>query len=413
MKVLWFSNSPGSAIEYLKGGSLGGGWLSALDKSIAQHVELHVAFYYVKYVEPFSYQGIFYDPICYQNWKWQLVKKIFYDKPIDKKDTAKYLKIIEDVKPDIIHILGTENPFGIIAQKTSIPVVVSIQGNITACTQKYFSGIEIKYSFKKDFSTAITFLTVKSFLANFKRFKKMSKIERRNLIYAKHIIGRTNWDKRLMSVMSPHANYYHNDEILRASFYENKWDAHNGDTIIIHTTNGNSIFKGFETICEALYELNQLGISVKWQVAGIKPNDVIVKIVKKKLKDRFPLKGLELLGGLSESQLIESLLVADIYVMPSHIENSPNSLCEAMILGMPCIATFTGGTGSMLKDAEEGILIQDGDPWAMAGAILELVKSPERACQYGLKARERALLRHDKMKIVDDLLKIYKQVILS
>ena len=413
MKILWFSNSPASATEYLKDGGLGGGWLSALDKSIADQVELHVVFYYVKFSQPFIYNGVHYHPICKKKWKRQLIKKIFVDTIIDENDIVKYMSIISEVKPDVIHIFGTENPFGIIASKTNIPVIVSIQGNITVCKQKFFSGIEKAFTHKKNNSSIVTFLTGSTFYQIFKKFDKMSLIERRNLAYVKHIIGRTNWDRRIMSVMAPQASYYHNDEMLRSSFYDNMWHPHQSEKLIIHTTNGNSIYKGFETICEALYELNRFGLSVIWRVAGIKSNDLIVKVVKEKLGIKFPTMGLELLGGLSESQLVGSLLEADLYVMPSHIENSPNNLCEAMILGMPCIATLAGGTGSMLQDGEEGILIQDGDPWVMAGAILELEKSPKRAIEYGAKARERAIKRHDKFKIVDDLLSIYKQLIVS
>jgi len=97
--------------------------------------------------------------------------------------------------------------------------------------------------------------------------------------------------------------------------------------------------------------------------------------------------------------------------MASHIENSPNNLCEAMILGMPCVATFAGGTSSMLKDGEEGILIQDGDPWAMAGSILEMRGSSEAAVSMGIKARLSALKRHCKDDIVSQLLDTYQIVI--
>lgn len=97
--------------------------------------------------------------------------------------------------------------------------------------------------------------------------------------------------------------------------------------------------------------------------------------------------------------------------MASHIENSPNNLSEAMILGMPCIATFAGGTGSLLIDGYEGILIQDGDPWAMAGAVMEMKENFERAIVVADKARTRALNRHDKNRIINDLIDIYKKIL--
>ena len=159
-----------------------------------------------------------------------------------------------------------------------------------------------------------------------------------------------------------------------------------------------------------LYELNKLGVDIEWRVAGINSNDLIVKIVKRMLKDKFSNKNLKLLGRLSANALIAKLLEADIYIMPSHIENSPNNLCEAMMLGMPCIATVAGGTGSILKDGEEGNLVQDGDPWGMAGAVLEMKDNYESAVLMGQKARKSALERHDKDKIVDELFGIYKKI---
>jgi len=157
--------------------------------------------------------------------------------------------------------------------------------------------------------------------------------------------------------------------------------------------------------------LLKIGIDVEWRVAGVSADAMINKIAKKQLKNSYPTRGLVLLGNLRENELVKKMLEADIYVLTSHIENSPNSLCEAMILGMPCISTLAGGSSSMLKDKEEGLIIQDGDPWAMAGAILELYNDPETAVRYGEKARERALKRHNRETIISDLLEIYQTII--
>ncbi len=117
------------------------------------------------------------------------------------------------------------------------------------------------------------------------------------------------------------------------------------------------------------------------------------------------------MGKLSEQDMIDNLLKSNLFVMTSHIENSPNNLCEAMILGMPCIATYAGGTGSLLDDGIEGVLIQDGDPWAMAGAILELNEDIQKALAMGDNARKRALQRHDKDRISNELVGIYSNIL--
>ncbi len=64
----------------------------------------------------------------------------------------------------------------------------------------------------------------------------------------------------------------------------------------------------------------------------------------------------------------------------------------------------------MLCSGKEGILVQDGDPWAMAGAILEFSKDVERAILMGRAARDRALVRHNPSRIVKEILSTYRQV---
>jgi glycosyltransferase involved in cell wall biosynthesis len=325
------------------------------------------------------------------------------------------MEIIDSVKPDLIHIHGTENSFRCIIGKTSIPIVVSIQGIITSCLNKYTSGIESNYLSKHNYSLSGG-LTKNFFSQSFNDERRLSAQrslhELRDLRNCGHVIGRTDWDRRITSVIAPGRQYYHNDEILRDIFYSEKWTAPpDSDKLIIHSIAGDSPSKGFETICESLNELNKFGIrNLEWRVAGIADSDLIVKIVKKKLKEKYPKSGLVLLGTISENKLMEKFKEAHLYVSASHIENSSNSLCEAMILGMPCIATFVGGTSSLLNDKTDGILIQEGDPLAMTGAILELFNNPELAGEYGKNARKKALLRHDKNKIVSDLISIYQSI---
>jgi glycosyltransferase involved in cell wall biosynthesis len=160
----------------------------------------------------------------------------------------------------------------------------------------------------------------------------------------------------------------------------------------------------------ALNELNKIDFEIEWRVAGVAPYSLLDKVVRRKLKGNYPKAGLMLLGNLDEKRLLERMMEADIFVLPSHIENSPNSLCEAMIIGMPCITTLAGGSSSLLRDKTEGLVIQEGDPWSMAGSILEMASNEEMAIEYGVRARERALQRHDRSKIVDDLLQIYNQI---
>ena len=52
---------------------------------------------------------------------------------------------------------------------------------------------------------------------------------------------------------------------------------------------------------------------------------------------------------------------AHVFAISSYIENSPNSLCEAMQAGMPCVATYAGGIPSLVEDGRTGLLFPPGD----------------------------------------------------
>ncbi|MEG0012248.1 MAG: glycosyltransferase [Muribaculaceae bacterium] len=408
MKVLWFCNTPALGEEHLKSRGIGGGWMKALNACIQDKVELSISFLYSDNKQ-FKYQNTSYYPIK--------MKRSLFNKIFNQIETDEYrndmLSIINDVKPDIIHIHGTENPFGTIIDKTDVPIVISMQGILEVINHFYFRGISQKLQnihnwdngLLKSIFAGSPFIREKSF------FAKGSKREIKTLINCKNIIGRTDWDKNVTRILAPNSQYFHVGEIMRDSFFYNQWTKHNRKYPILHTTNGNTSYKGFETLCKALTLMHKVGFMATWQVAGIAEDDLIVKVVKKALKKDYPHERLVLLGRLDEEQLVNNMLNADMYVMTSHIENSPNNLGEAMTLGMPCIATHAGGTSSLLTSKIEGELIQDGDPWNMAGSIIALFANEGQMSLYSKNAKQKAYNLYSKDMVLKDLLKCYSKIV--
>lgn len=401
IRVLWFSNTPAAGDEFISSNGTGG-WMKSLDKAIQNKVELHVAFYDRHYPEEFIVGKTTYHQIAPYS-KLKLIERKIYQRFNRNTDLPKYIDLINKVKPDLIHIHGTEQSFIQLAKYTNIPVLLSIQAILTVMTHKYYAGV-----LRKDLP-----LFAHDFVKSYNGFLRQAKIERDNLPYINYVMGRTDWDRRVYSVLAPQAKYFVSNEVLRDSFYTRFWvePKKNDNKIILHTTTGGLLFKGFETLCLALQQLLRAGFDVEWRVAGLSDNHKLVKVVKKKLDKDYPEKGLILLGSLSEADLVERMLEASVFVYPTHQDNSSNALCEAMILGMPCVSTFAGGSGSMLKDGEEGIMVQDGDPWAMAGAIIELVTNRELALTFGQNARKRALIRHSKSSIADSVIEVYREIV--
>jgi len=416
MKILWFSNTPCSSSEKLTPGLNIGGWLSSLEKVLSKNaeIELHISFYYSQKIKPFDYNNTHFFPIYRKNSGSKIsrfITRLLNKEHNDKAEIKKLLSVIELVKPDLIHVHGTEENFGLIQHYIDLPVVISIQGIRSVIFEKYHSGIS--YSIAKKYESFKNKILVKSTRYNYNQCQIGGQRERKILMITKNIIGRTDWDRRVTNVLAPNSRYYTGQEMLRESFYPNEWNKLKFNSITrIVTVLNNGIYKGFEVIVKAANILLAYpNFDFEWLVIGLNENSETAVLVRNWLEIDFDRSNIQLLGSKSEEEVVKLLLSSDIYCQVSHIENSPNSLCEAMILGMPIIATYAGGTNSMLENSKEGILVQDGDPYSLSGAILELSNDFKKATEYAQAARLHAIVRHDKEKISSDLFHLYQSII--
>jgi len=134
MRVLWFTNT-NSLYKKSDTSYNGGGWIESLEQIISKtdDVELAVGFFYVdKYFKVKQGETTYYPISIYNSKIKKVLHNLFYSK-YDKIEIDYYLKIIEDFKPDIIHIFGSEQSFGLITTETKIPVVIHLQGILNPC----------------------------------------------------------------------------------------------------------------------------------------------------------------------------------------------------------------------------------------------------------------------------------------
>jgi glycosyltransferase involved in cell wall biosynthesis len=413
IRVLWFANTPGLAAGYLKVSLAAGGWISSLQQAVegVAGCQLGFVFYTEQAMAPFEYGKTWYYPVrpLGNSKRKRLVNRMAGNAETGE-NVPSFLRAIELFKPDIIQVHGTEFPFGLILREvTDIPVVVSIQGNLTVYREKYFSGITLP-GFWKGWRTGYPF-----YGADYRIWKKRMEVEQEILRQTMFIFGRTDWDRRIALTLAPQAEYFHVDEVIRPKFYGLKWKGAGrgpGEAPVFFTTSSPSIYKGFETLIDTAKVLVRAGVAFEWMVAGLKEDDPLVRLTCKirKVEDLGTLN-IRLLGTLAEWAVAEMLTSCDAYVQVSHIENSPNSVCEAMLAGVPVIASFAGGTGSLLKDGVHGVLVQDGDPYALAGAMQELVEQPERHAAMAAEGRQVAQRRHDPLTVVTAMVERYREII--
>jgi glycosyltransferase involved in cell wall biosynthesis len=117
------------------------------------------------------------------------------------------------------------------------------------------------------------------------------------------------------------------------------------------------------------------------------------------------------LGHQPQSRLPGLYAAANIVVLSSTFDNSPNCVLEANACERPVVATRVGGVPRYVTDGENGLLADTGDAPGFARAILDLIAQPERAASMGRAGRLRVLERHSWRKSAEKLVALYDRLL--
>lgn len=390
MRILWFSVTPSLFNPYTNSHN-GGGWIASLEQIIRQvsEIKLGIAFNFAD------------NTFCYDQDRVR-----YY--PITNGGLESYMQIIADFQPDLIQIFGSENQFGEICGKTDIPIVIHIQG----CLPPYHNALfpvgmsPIDFLIHKGLNWRYRYMGLRSEPA----FRKNAEREIQTIQNCKYFMGRTDWDRGLIDLFNPDATYFHCEEALRDSFINGQkqwiWKGDNKKQII--SVISRPWYKGCDLILKTAQLLQRFtDLHFEWKVYGISE----IRFFEHKYGINADDVHVKVMGTASQEELVEAICTASCYVHTSYIDNSPNSLCEAQILGAPVLATHVGGISSLIRDGQSGILFPSNDPYTLASLIKRVLHEKELAESLGSEARKQALLRHDPEHIKQTLVNIYKQII--
>lgn len=417
MKILWIVNFifPEAATTLGREGVLKstGGWLLASANELIKREEYHLA---VASVSPDvqKLQIIYGEKIKY------------YVIPCGKgnrKYNAAYEKywttIMNDYQPDIVNIHGTEFsqalPFLKIYPDT--PSVVSIQGLSSQIARFHNYGLTLY-----DIISNITFrdLLVGTLFKDKRRFESQGRCEKAIFKSVKYVIGRTTWDKSYASFMNSSLTYFHCNESLRSSFYSGVWEYEKCQPHTIFLSQGGYPYKGLHQLIKALPYVISKYPDTKVRIAGLnilrsKEWKSKIKLsgygkyIKKLIKKLNLEEQIKFIGFKDEIEVKKELLSCNLYLCPSAIENSPNSLCEAQILGVPSIASYVGGIPDFIPNPKFGLLFRYEDVSILSHQIIEFFKYSEH--YDNTEMRNCALNRHNLKNNVNKLLTIYDQIL--
>lgn len=122
-------------------------------------------------------------------------------------------------------------------------------------------------------------------------------------------------------------------------------------------------------------------------------------------------KKVEVCPFAPKEKLFEHLAEADICVVPSIWDNSPNVVYEAMVAGKAVVSTNVGGIPELVTDGSTAILVEPNDSILLSRAIIDLLENDTKRLEIGRRAREIAAKRFNIINITDERLKKYEEAI--
>jgi glycosyltransferase involved in cell wall biosynthesis len=101
----------------------------------------------------------------------------------------------------------------------------------------------------------------------------------------------------------------------------------------------------------------------------------------------------------------------DALVLPSSNEGTPVSVIEALGAGRPVVATRVGGVPDVVRDGEDGFLVEQGATDELAERLGQLARDPALRERMGKQGRERVLPRYAVERLVDDVDRLYRSLL--
>jgi glycosyltransferase involved in cell wall biosynthesis len=199
----------------------------------------------------------------------------------------------------------------------------------------------------------------------------------------------------------------HNSHAKSLEETRQRWNVSRDERIVL-SVGRLSPEKGHKYLIDAISKIISTSpeLKLKLLIAGGGPSE-------RKLKEQVNEKGLHqhvrLVGHCSDIKGLFS--IADLFVLPSLSEGSPNVLLESMASRVPIVATEVGGVPELVKDGESAILVPPADSESLKKAIIELLMNRSLAIQLTILAFENARLIFSTSKYDERLLSIYDWVI--
>jgi glycosyltransferase involved in cell wall biosynthesis len=288
---------------------------------------------------------------------------------------------------DVIHVHGTELGYAssLTGAGLNTPYIISIQGIITLYKQELTNKLS-----KRNLYWSIN-----------------SVYEKREIRGSRHFFCRTDWDQHFVRSHNPGADIKVCWEILRPEFFGYTHPFTGNDILFM---GGDNPLKALEHGLKVFDRLRAQTEDIRLHIVGSTNPATVARIRSAARLSHIRDSDIILHGSLDARGIGNVYNKCFCLYHPSLIDNSPNSVCEAQVAGLPVVATRVGGVPSLISDGLTGLLVEKQDLVSHVDALQRLYGS--RSLQQKLSANARILARHrhDRASILNETLHTYEKI---
>jgi glycosyltransferase involved in cell wall biosynthesis len=131
-------------------------------------------------------------------------------------------------------------------------------------------------------------------------------------------------------------------------------------------------------------------------------------VAKYNLSDRITIT-----GRIPRQDVLRFLRNMDVFAFTSLHDGCPNTVLEAMLAGIPIVATRAGAVPELIEDGRHGLLVQPGSATELSEALVKMLDSPTDLKEFGKLAQERVLTKFASQRELEAYWEIYQECLSS
>jgi len=411
--VLWLCNRPFTDTPDRRDGT----WFTAMARALAESGKIHLAV-----VSQAKVKGAVRRDLG-DITQWVVPYEPLGRKGLPSGRTVEAIqRAADEIKPDLIHIWGTENYWGLLTARGMLarPALLEMAGIKYACAKVFYGGLSLAERIRCIGPLEILRPGCSLFLGK-RRFERWGRFEKEMILKHKYISTQSDWVRAHVLRVKPGCTSFKTGMMLRREFFEAQaWTSRklldSSAPSVFTSSSGAAAYKGLHVLMRAIAILKRKYPRIVLNVAG----DIMKTGIRRSGYSRWLQSearrlrikdNVRWLGPLDAEDIIRQFHQTSAVVIPSFVESYSLALAEAMLVGVPVVVSYAGAMPELARDGESALFFPPGDESACAWQLDRILSDQALAGRLSQNARQVGLSRNEPHAVMERQIGIYNEIL--